>query len=216
MGLLEAAHSVYLFDEVPPVSRAAALEKYRAWTAGQAVDSNVAIVGSLALTLGEKLFLQGARILAFDYTELAANSVLRSRLVGLHTAFMTTVIADMERSDLDGRVRSSRIFAGRYGPHKQEPWHSDDHPYASIRYTASFGAGATRFAIGEVSKKDIAQDDMNGGDLLPHITVGPEGRLQELPSLADGKVARFMNIGDIHAGPYGSGARVLLQATVEF
>lgn len=207
--------AVTYFDDAPRLNRQDALAKFDAWRAGLVVSSTAAAVGRLTLTPDEYLFVSSARLVREPYTMLKEGSPAAERLSGLRTAFLEVVDKDMEASGLGGRVRKNVVFAGNYGPGNQEPWHSDDHQDASVRYVVAFGdAGSTRSATGTVSSADIERNNVNGGDLLPHVGIGPGQQLEEAAPYAEGTIVRFMNIADIHAGPVGSGARIMLQATV--
>ena len=208
MSLASESMQTTFYEDSPPLSQRQTTAKFSAWQRGDYIHSTVTEVGMVPVHLGAAL-LSSRKILKTGYGIMGPLSNLHTPAIELLSKLHDVVCADIRRSDLQGDLRLT-VWAGNYadGVHR-EAWHSDNFSHPSVRWTAAFGVGATRGAEGTVRK---AHTNRNG-DLRPQITVGPNGQLQEL-TFAQGAITRFLNTGDIHAGPIGDGARVMLQATL--
>ncbi|MEK7153422.1 MAG: hypothetical protein AAB834_05720, partial [Patescibacteria group bacterium] len=186
-----------------------ALAKHKAWWAGDSVRSQITPVVFIFPTEEEQSLLTRRRILTSTYTRLSEYSTLRPDTHNLNQAFMSLVMADVERCGLKGELRSA-VRAGHYRERThREPWHSDNFGRPSVRWTAALGIGSTQGAMGMTARKDITRI----GNLLSSIAVEPDGQLE--PSIHEpGTLLRFMNSADIHGGPAGDGGRIMVQATL--
>jgi hypothetical protein len=197
------------FDQYSPaLEQNQALAKFRAWQADEVITSTMANVGIVAPYLGS-LILSGRKIHKTSYGEVKPGSTLYTQTDELMYHFSLITQADIERCELHGNLRFA-VWAGNYSdPVHREVWHSDNFDHPSVRWTAAFGVGSTVGAAGNMSRSHT----LKSGDIGPSVTVGKDGQLRPL-LFPEGAVTRFMNSGDIHGGPYGNGARIMLQATL--
>jgi hypothetical protein len=169
--------------------------------------SDMVRIDAIAPSIGN-LVLCGRKMLKTAYGKLEEESPLYTQTHELMERFQAIVRADAEQSELEGILRFA-TWAGNYSDSvHRETWHSDNFNHPSVRWTAAFGVGSTAGARGMVCKKNT----LSCGDLGPGM-VGEDRQLRPL-YFPEGTVTRFMNSGDIHAGPWGNGARIMLQATL--
>lgn len=199
-----------LYPDAPLLGQQEAKQKFTAWWAGNVVRSEVVPVGIVGPTPDELVALQGRRMARTNYGALDEQAPLWPATTDAMSAFAGLVLHDITRCGLQGQLRTA-VWAGHYRQQiHREPWHSDNFHYPSVRWTATVGVGSTAGAVGEVCESHVSR----AGDLLPEVTVGEAGQLQP-QTYEPGIVLRFMNSGDIHAGPPKDGARIMLQATLE-
>lgn len=185
------------------------LDNFRNWEADSEVSSSLVAVGAIAPYLGATL-LAGRKVMTSPYGTLPANSSLRDLAEPAMAALLEIVQLDRDRGDLDGILRTELLVGKFLARRHSEVWHSDNFMWPSVRWTVSFGKGATRGATGRLRRGDT----LDCGDFAGQVGNGPTDQLRPI-AFPPGTVVRFQNNADIHAGPLGNGARALLQATLE-
>lgn len=198
----------HVYPDAPRLSAADLWERKYAW-GQQAVNSCVTAVGLIEPTEAEIAAINNWNPRDNPFGYIKESSSEWPDTAQARASFDSLVRTDMERNGLEGDLLFA-TKAGLFEPRHSEPLHSDNFGSASVRWTVAMGLGSTIGANGMVSRSDT---NIHSGNLLEHVEVGPDKQLEPV-TFREGEVVRFMNDGDIHAGPEGRGMRLLLVATL--
>lgn len=197
---------VTLFEDSPVLTPAIAQARTEAWRRWEAVSSTPVQVGAIALGAEHEAVLASFdkpyRCILMDrIDDFNLTPTQRELCRVTREAFREIVSWDAHRGGY--RPYSPSVSAGRFYRKLRSDWHPDrgqlswlDKP--TVRYVASFGNGATLFAVGGADRTMISSQ----GKLRPNIKVGGEGGQLQPVSHPLGVVTRFMSHFDIHSEPF--------------